>query len=237
MAYWYGDNSERSTHTVPMDECCGPTDPSGYDAVFDARFAEKRARQYRRKGLTPTERQLVEFLASTGTGLSGRTVLEVGGGVGEVQLELLARGAAHTTNLELSAAYEAEAARLIDEAGVGGRVDRILGIDLAASPEAVERADVVVLHRVVCCYPDVQRLLGAAADRARSTIVFSYPPRTVMTRATVAIGNLMVRVSGRSYRGYVHSPHIMVDVIRSHGLEPAYRHRGAAWCLLGAIRG
>ncbi|WP_159604375.1 methyltransferase domain-containing protein [Agromyces humi] len=220
-----------------MDECCGPTDPSRYDAVFDARFAAKRARQYRRKGLTPTERQLVEFLVSTGTGLSGRTVLEVGGGVGEVQLELLARGAARTTNLELSAAYEVEAARLIDEAGVGDRVDRLVGIDLAASPEAVERADVVVLHRVVCCYPDVRRLLGAAADRARRTIVFSYPPRTIVTRATVAIGNLMVRVSGRSYRGYVHSPQLMLDVLRSHGLEPVYRHRGPAWCLLGAVRG
>jgi 16S rRNA G966 N2-methylase RsmD len=212
-------------------------DPSGYDAVFDARFAEKRAGRYRRRGLTRTERRLVEFLASTDADLGGQSVLEVGGGVGEVQLELLSRGVTHATNLELSTAYEAEAFRLIDEAGVSDRVHRIIGIDLAVSPEAVERADVVVLHRVVCCYPDVERLLAAAADRARRTIVFSYPPRTVVTRAMVALSNLMIRASGRSYRGYVHSPEIMVDVIRSRGFQPTYRHRGAAWCLVGAVRG
>jgi hypothetical protein len=237
MMAFAGDNSPQQNHTVAMDECCGPVDPSGYGAVFDARFAEKQARRYRRRGLTRTERRLVEFLASTDTGLGGQSVLEVGGGVGEVQLELLARGAAHATNLELSAAYEAEAARLLAEAGMSDRVDRIIGIDLAVSPDAVERADVVVLHRVVCCYPEVERLLGAAADRARRTIVFSYPPRSVMTRAIVALSNLMIRASGRSYRGYVHSPDIMVGVIRARGFEAAYRHRGAAWCLVGAVRG
>ena len=56
--------------------------------------------------------------SSPSTGVDDATVLEVGGGVGEIQLELLARGAARTVNLELSGAYEAEAARLIDEAGV-----------------------------------------------------------------------------------------------------------------------
>ena len=115
-----------------MDECCGAAAPNGYEAVFDARFAGKVARRYRRAGLTPTERLLVEFLASAG--IEGASVLEVGGGVGEVQLALLARGAAHTTNLELSGAYEADARRLIDEAAVGDRVDRILGVDLARAP-------------------------------------------------------------------------------------------------------
>jgi hypothetical protein len=44
--------------------------------------------------------------------------------------------------------------------------------DLAADPGAVEPADLVVLHRVVCCYPDYERLLGAAADHARRGLVW-----------------------------------------------------------------
>jgi hypothetical protein len=50
-------------------------------------------------------------------------------------------------------------------------------------PEAVEPADMVVLHRVVCGYPDYERLLGAAADHARRALVFSYPPRNAPSRA------------------------------------------------------
>ena len=218
-----------------MDECCGPPSPDGYAEVFDARYAGKVARRYRRRGLTSTEQRLVGFLASTG--IEGASVLEVGGGVGEVQLELLARGAARTTNLELSAAYEEDAKRLIDAAGVADRVRRILGVDLASSPDSVDSADVVVLHRVVCCYPAYERLLGAAADRSLRTIVFTHPPRTIWTRAAVGVGNLMVGFSGRSYRGFVHSPEAMADVVRRHGFELRYRHRGLSWCVVGAVRG
>jgi hypothetical protein len=218
-----------------MDECCGPPSPDGYAAVFDARYAGRVARRYRRRGLTSTERRLVAFLGSTG--IEGASVLEVGGGVGEVQLELLARGAARTTNLELSGAYEEAAKRLIDEAGLGGRVRRILGVDLAASADSVDPADIVVLHRVVCCYPAYERLLGAAADRALRTIVFSHPPRTMLTRAMVGIDNLVGRLTGRCYRGFVHPPEAMAEVVRRHGFELRYFHRGLSWCVVGAERG
>ena len=146
-----------------MDDCCAAPGTEGYEEVFDDRFARKSARRYRRKGLTPTERRIVSFISATG--VDDATVLEIGGGVGEIQLELLARGAARTVNLELSGAYEAEAARLIGEAGVAGRVTRRLGVDLAVTTEKVDMADIVVLHRVVCCYPDFERLLGAAAEK------------------------------------------------------------------------
>ncbi|MCD2442115.1 SAM-dependent methyltransferase [Agromyces sp. SYSU K20354] len=217
-----------------MDDCCAAPDTEGYDEVFDDRFARKTARRYRRKGLTPAEQRIVAFLSSTG--LDDATVLEVGGGVGEIQLELLARGAARTVNLELSGAYETEAARLIDEAGVAGRITRRLGVDLAATPERVDVADIVVLHRVVCCYPDVEHLLGAAADRARRAIVFSHPPRTRVRRARVAVDNFMHRLSRKSYRGFVHEPAAMLDTLRRHGFEPRYRHTDRTWCIVGALR-
>jgi magnesium-protoporphyrin O-methyltransferase len=217
-----------------MDECCAVPGAEGYEEVFDDRFARKAARRYRRKGPTATERRIVSFISATG--VDEATVLEIGGGVGEIQLELLARGAARTVNLELSSSYEAEAARLISEAGVAGRVTRRLGVDLAVTTEDVAIADVVVLHRVVCCYPDYERLLGAAADRARHTIVFSHPPRTLTRRASVAVGNITLRLSHKSYRGFIHSPSAMIDTLRRHGFEPRLRHNGRSWCVVGATR-
>src|SRR4029453_2332161 len=108
------------------------------------------AKRYRKKGLDSTAQRMVEFLEKRG--VAGATVLEIGGGVGEIQIELLKRGAAHALNLELSPAYDDEATRLLREQRLEDRVERRLH-DIAADPEAVERADVVVLHRVVCCYP------------------------------------------------------------------------------------
>ena len=58
---------------------------------------------------------MVEFLESRG--IEGATVLEIGGGVGEIHIELLKRGAERAVNLELSPAYADEAQRLLREAG------------------------------------------------------------------------------------------------------------------------
>ena len=158
--------------------------PARVRQVLDERFARRMGERYRKRGLDKTARHIVSFLEQRGIG--GASVLEVGGGVGEIQLELLKRGAARAVNLELSPAYEEEASRLLREAGLEERAERRLH-NIAAEPEAVEAADVVVLHRVVCCYPDYERLLGAAAQRARRMLVFSYPRRNASLQR-LAIG-------------------------------------------------
>ena len=93
-----------------MSGCC---DPRGCDRIFGRRFAKGRAARYRRRGLDRTARRMVDLLAEAG--VDGATVLEIGGGVGEIEIELLERGAASATCLELSPAYDADAARLLAE--------------------------------------------------------------------------------------------------------------------------
>jgi 16S rRNA G966 N2-methylase RsmD len=194
--------------------------------MFGGRFARQMAARYRRRGLDRTAQTIVELIAEHG--LEGATVLEVGGGAGEIQLELLKRGAASATNLELSPGYEAEAAALIEEAGLAGRVQRRL-VDIATDPGAVQPADVVVLHRVVCCYPDFEKLLGATADKARQQLVFSHPPRNPLSRALVATQNLLFRAIGREFRTFAHPPDAMYAVLAGHGLQLRTAHRGRVW--------
>ena len=213
-----------------MAGCC---DPRGYEEVFGAGFSRRMARRYRRRGLDATATRLVDFLAAGDS--TGATVLEIGGGVGEIGVELLRRGAAFVTTLELSSTYDADARRLTDEAGVGDRVERRI-VDIAASPEEVGAADLVVLHRVVCCYPDYQRLLSAAADRCRRRLAFSHPPRNALARSLTATENLGRTVRGQSFRVFVHPPAAMVAVLERHGLRPVIHHRSLAWELHGLAR-
>jgi magnesium-protoporphyrin O-methyltransferase len=206
-----------------MGGCC---DPRGHDRVFDARFARRTAARYRRRGLDGTAQAIVDLV--TAAGVQGATVLEIGGGVGEIQLELLRRGAASTTNLELSPGYEAEAAALIEEAGVPGRVHRRL-VDIAADPGAVPPADVVVLNRVVCCYPDHARLLGAAAEHAQRQLVFSHPPRNLVSRALIGTQNALCGMTGRDFRAFAHAPEAMLGVLTDRGLRLHAGHQGRIW--------
>ena len=169
---------------------------------------------------------MVEFLELRG--IEGATVLEIGGGVGEIQIELLKRGAARTVNLELSPAYDEEARRLFEEAGQRDRTDRRIH-DIAVDPDGVEPADVVVLNRVVCCYPDYERLLGAAAEHARRLLVFSHPPRNLLSRAIVAAQNLAFRARRSEFRTFAHAPSAMLGVLEVHGLRPVFAAHGRVW--------
>ena len=213
-----------------MAGCC---DPRGYDKVFGAGFAKRTAKKYRRRGLDPAARRMVDFLAAEG--LSGATVLEIGGGVGNIGVELLRRGAVSATTLELSSSYEDEARRLAREAGVADRVHRRV-VDIVAEPDGVEPADLVVLHRVVCCYPDHERLLGAAAVHCRSRLAFTHPPHNLVTRGLVAGENAMLAVMRRDFRAFVHPPAAMVEVVAARGFRPAYDHPGRIWQVKGLAR-
>ena len=213
-----------------MAGCC---DPRGCDDYFNPRFARKMAQRYRRRGPDRPARQMVAFLERNG--LVGATVLEIGGGVGEISLELLKHGARSALNLELAPAYDAEAEQLVREARLEGRAERRRH-DLAVDPQAVEEADVVVLHRVVCCYPDYAKLLAAAAQHARRLLVFSHPPRNVFSRTVAAAGNLIFRLRGSEFRAFTHPPAAMVEVLESHGLRRTFGHDGPVWHVVGLER-
>lgn len=213
-----------------MPSCC---DPEGYDAVFTDGFANRVARRYRRRGLSATSRRMVDFL--TERGVDGASILEIGGGVGEIQLELLRRGAARATNLEISTSYEEQARQLLEQEGLTGRVTRRL-LDIAQLPDEVEPADIVVLHRVVCCYPDHEALLSAAGRHARRLLVFSHPPSNALTRALVGAENLGRRIRGQSFRAFVHPAGAMASVLADTGLVARFVHAGWAWRVVGLER-
>jgi 2-polyprenyl-3-methyl-5-hydroxy-6-metoxy-1,4-benzoquinol methylase len=213
-----------------MAGCC---DPRGCNDMFGPRFARHLASRYRKRGLDKAATRIVEFVA--GHGLEGATILEVGGGVGAIQIELLRRGARRATNLELVDVYDTGANRLAAAAGVSDRVTRRL-VDIAATPDDVEPADVVILHRVVCCYPDYERLLTAAADHARRVLVFSHPPRNLASRAVMTAQNSAFRLMGKTFRTFTHSPGAMVAVAETRGMRREYAHRGRVWQVVGLTR-
>jgi magnesium-protoporphyrin O-methyltransferase len=199
--------------------------------MFNGRFAAREARQYRTRGVTGSSQTLVELAGD----VQGATVLDVGGGVGAIGLELLAAGAERATNVELSSAYEEEAARLVGERGVAGRVERHVA-DLVED-NAVGPHDVVVMHRVVCCYPDVEGLMGAAAELTLRRLVLTYPQGRGWLRAGLSALNVLLRVRGCGFRAYLHPVERILEVAEQHGLrlERRVRH-GLVWESASLVR-
>jgi Methyltransferase domain len=194
--------------------------------VFSERSAKRALRRYRRRGLDRLSARIARLVRDQGV---DGTLLEAGGGIGALGIELLEAGAERATNVELSPAYEAAAAELAREHGLEDRVERKVG-DFVTEDE-VGAADAVVMNRVVCCYPDYEALVGTAADRARRLLVFSFPRENVLVRAAFGVMNLWLRLTGTDFRGFVHPVNAMFEVAEERGLTPVAHHRGLFWQL------
>ena len=211
-----------------MTGCCAK---AGYDRLFDEGQARRDARRYRRKGLDAAAAWIVEVARAQG--IDGAAVLEPGGGVGALQIELLKSGAAHATVVELSDRYEQEALRLAREAGMDARLRRRLG-DFSSSE--LEAADVVVMHRVVCCYPDHAQLLGAAADRARRLLIFTYPPANAGFQVFVTVANLWLRLRQTPFRVFAHPPAALRATVERSGFQLIAERRRGFWKGMAFVR-
>ncbi|MGH2933251.1 MAG: SAM-dependent methyltransferase [Gaiellaceae bacterium] len=201
-----------------MAGCCA----RDYEQVFGRKTAARDARRFRRHGLRGTARELAAMAGD----VRGESVLEVGGGVGAIELELLAAGAERSTNVELAATYEDEAAALARERHVEDRVERRVA-DFVADAETFEPHDVVVMHRVVCCYPDVDAMVAAGAEHAGRRLLLTYPQERWSVRAGLAVANALLRLRGSTFQVYVH-PRARIDAVaEAHGLalEERRRHR------------
>jgi magnesium-protoporphyrin O-methyltransferase len=206
-----------------VSDCCSP---KGYRWVFSEKEARREAKRYRRKGLDATSRQIVEFLKSQG--VAGRTVLEVGGGIGAIQIELLKAGATRATSIELTPTYEEVAAELLREAGLEDRVERHV-MDFAEAAATVSPADIVVLNRVICCYYDMPKLAGAAADHAREVLALSFPREGWWMRAGIAFMDLVLRAMRREFQAFYHPPKKILATCEQHGLKTVVNRPGIAW--------
>ncbi len=213
-----------------MSSCCQPGD---YDKFFDEKHARTKARDYARKGLGDDARRIVDLVRGRMT--PGYSVLEVGGGVGEIAIELLRDGAARVVNVELATRYETVAAELIRERGLGDRVERRLG-DFVRDADSLPAADVVVMNRVVCCYPDADALVGAAADHTRRLLVMTFPVDRWWIRVGLGIANALLAIRGGRFRGYVHPTRAVLGAAKHHGLRPVVHHRGLIWQIIALER-
>jgi hypothetical protein len=194
--------------------------------MFGERVARRSLERYRTRGLDDLERRLLATVPAQE--VAGAFVLEIGGGIGALQSELLLAGAARGEIVEVVDTYEPYALDLAREKGLEERsAFRVL--DLLENPEAVEPATIVILNRVVCCSPDGVALTDASARLARRLLLLSFPRDRLLVRLGVRIVNVWQRLLRRSFRVFVHPPAALLAVAQGGGLQLVAHERGRLW--------
>ncbi|NIS81625.1 MAG: methyltransferase domain-containing protein [Anaerolineales bacterium] len=204
-------------------ECC---QVAGIEEYMGPRMAAMELEHYRKKGAVKTTRLLLDALKSEG--VEGMTLLDIGGGVGVLQHELLKAGAKEAISVDASRSY-LEAAQ--EEARRQGHMDRLRQhhgdfVELAGK---LPEADVVTLDRVICCYDDMEKLVGLSAERALKFYGVVYPPDHWLLRLLTWLENLYHRVRRSQFRAFMHATEAVDTMIRNAGLERCYTHETLLW--------
>jgi 2-polyprenyl-3-methyl-5-hydroxy-6-metoxy-1,4-benzoquinol methylase len=135
-----------------------------FGEFYNARKAASELRRYREKGPIASTKMFIDAL--TTAGVAGATVIDIGGGIGAIQHELLAAGAAQVTSVDASDAYIQSARDEFERRSFTGRVTYHHG-DFVELAETIPPAEIVTLDRVINVYPDWTHLIQLSAARAR----------------------------------------------------------------------
>ena len=206
-----------------VSDCCR----SGVcEEMFKPKKARSILRRYRKRGLDDLERQMVS--SGSAQRLTGARVLEIGGGIGTIQAELLAAGATSGEVVELVSAYEPYARELARDKGIEDR-STFRVADILEDPKAVAPADIVILNRVVCCSPEGVRLTAVAGKLAGRMLLVIYPRDRAVVRLVMRFTNGAFGLMGRSFRVFLHEPSALAAAAQDQGLSLAETSRTFAW--------
>ncbi len=182
--------------------------------------------EWRSHGPPEATRELIDALRAEG--IEGAALLDIGAGVGIVHIELLEAGAASAVDVDASTAFLAAAGAEAERRGLAERVEHRFGdvVELAAE---LPPADVVALDRVICCYPDLPALLGAALSTGPRLIGLVHPTDAWWARASMALFNALDRLLRRHHSFYVHRRAEIERLMGEAGYAERRRGGGRFW--------
>jgi SAM-dependent methyltransferase len=183
---------------------------------YDGLDAEKDLAKWRDRGPHPATQELINVIRNEG--VEGATLLDIGAGVGTVHITLLEAGAATAVDVDASSEYLATARGEAERRGLAGRVEYRYGdvVELAAE---LPPPDIVTLDSVVCCYPYLPALLGAAVNGNPRLVGLTYPRDVWWMRVYMRIWNVAQTLRRSRARYFIHWHAVVNRMMAEAGFE------------------
>jgi len=193
---------------------------------FDESRIQKELESYRSAGPGPTTLGLLSQILPQEP--MPETALDIGSGIGAISLELLEAGVKQTICVDMSPAALAANAEEARQRGLGDRIERVEADFVAIAP-MLPLVDLVVLDRVVCCYPSYAPLLEHATGRSRRLLALSYPRDRWWVKCAMGIENAWRGIRGDDFRSFVHRASAIAEVLQRGGFTRSRELSTFAW--------
>jgi len=221
-----------SLDSAPMSEsiggpCACPPDKRSEDAERIGRHFDERFQDWQPVGPEATD-MLFGWVREAG--LSGSTFMDIGCGTGELILRALDAGATTATGADLSTEAIAMASDLMHETGYRDQVDLWVG---DAAVESLEPHDIVVLDKVICCYPDADSLIARSTAAATHVYAFALPESRgfwgFVAKTRWFVFDLLDRIQGEHMPRFIHDRSEVEAKVIAAGFRPLHTARQYVW--------
>lgn len=227
-----GDIGRGSLDSAPMsgpigEPCACPPDTRADEAERIGRHFDERFQDWQPVGPEATD---LMFAWVREAGLPGSTFMDIGCGTGELILRALDAGATQATGADLSSEAIAMASDLMDETGHRDQVDLWVG---DAAVESLDPHDIVVLDKVLCCYPDADTLIARSTTAARRVYAFALPESRgfwgFIAKTRWFVFDLLDRIQGERMPRFIHDRSDIEARVLAAGFRPVHTGRRYVW--------
>ncbi|MCF6347518.1 MAG: class I SAM-dependent methyltransferase, partial [Flavobacteriaceae bacterium] len=196
--------------------CCGA------NLQFNLKSAKKDLKRYIKKGPSKPTKLLTEALKTIN--LKDLSLLDIGGGVGPIPLELIPHGLNKVTNVDASEGYIHIAKSEAEKRNYNDLITSHLG-DFTDIQDQIKLHDIVTLDKVICCYPFMDDLLKTSLSKAKKYYALVYPQANWASKFGVRVLNLILKLKGNSFRTFIHSPLLVENSIANAGFKKVYSNK------------
>jgi magnesium-protoporphyrin O-methyltransferase len=198
----------------------------GIEELFNTQQVSRELANYREKGPNKTTHLLIDAIKVEG--IQGTSLIDIGGGLGAIQHELLAAGVQNATDVDASQAYLTAAQGEAQRRGIKERIIFLHGNFVDLAPQ-IPPADIVTLDRVICCYPDMEKMVSLSAARARKVYGLVYPRDVWWVRIGIKIMNFIFRLQKNPFRTFSHPTRVVEAIVKDNGFMPRFYRHTLVW--------
>ena len=198
----------------------------GIENMFDKKAARRALKRYLKKGPSKTTEMLLKAIHKTE--VKGLDFLDIGGGIGAIQYDLIKAGASSGTSIEASPAYIDLVKEEVHKNNLAEIIDFKHG-DFTAIASDVDSADIVTLDKVICCYDDMSELVRLSSKLSRKIYAVIYPRDAWWTKLALLFINFYPIIMGSPFRVFIHPTKKVEEIIFRNGLKRDYYDTTLFW--------
>lgn len=206
-----------------------PSEPISTDIAccFDGK--SRRYCKPVKKGKLPKTSTLLTELLPAGA-INEATILDVGCGPGGLLVSLLRQGASRGTGIDLSPEMVNQAKEFADNQNLSSRTTWLVG---DAATYSLTPHTMVLLDRMICCYPNWRKLLDNSLAVAERYFGYSIPRDRggwgYLVRVGFTLDRLDKQIRGCGFRPYLHSTEAVERYVKASGFRPHSSGTAGPW--------